>query len=142
MRTTLIANGFASNLVVEYSSLGGRLKAWWNDSPTGTVTIKNFRLGKDKLEAGGYSPSNDPNGPIVYNGLSPTGAGKQLPMCAYVNAAVHEIGHGFFGFSHAFGTGATNDPTSIMDYRSAYRQGAGFNADQQAIIKASIWGGK
>lgn len=127
-------------MVVEESSLSGSIKAWWNNSATATVTIKNFRLGYDRLEAGGYAYLNDPHSMVIYNGLSAEGAGKSVPMWMYVNASVHEIGHGIFGFDHAAGTGFTNDPSSIMDYRSVSRQGAGFNAAQQAIIMGSVWG--
>jgi len=38
------------------------------------------------------------------------------------------------------GAGHTNDPNSIMDYRSAYRRGAGFNAGQKGVINQSVWG--
>lgn len=139
LRSALIANGFSNDLVVERSSISGSLKAWWNNSPTATVTIKNFRLGQDRLEAGGYATLNDPHSMIIYNGLSATGAGTSVAMWMYINATVHEIGHGVFGFDHD-SSGMTSDPSSIMDYRSAYTQGAGFNGAQQVIIMESIWG--
>jgi hypothetical protein len=139
LRSALIANGFSNDLVVERSSISGRLKAWWNNSPTATVTIKNFRLGQDELESGGYSRMNDPHSIIIYNGLSETGAGKSVPMWKYINATLHEIGHALFGFNHD-SRGMTSDPSSIMDYRSAYIQGAGFNKTQQFIIMQSKWG--
>jgi len=139
LKSALIANGFSKDLVVERSSIIGNIKAWWNDSPTATVTIKNFRLGQDRLEAGGYATLNDPHSMIIYNGLSATGANKTIAMWKYINATVHEIGHGLFGFDHD-SSGMTSDPSSIMDYRSTYTQGAGFNGEQKVIIMESIWG--
>ncbi|MBN8650336.1 MAG: hypothetical protein J0L67_02850, partial [Cytophagales bacterium] len=139
LKSALIANGFSNDLVVERSSISGSVKAWWNNSPTATVTIKNFRLGYDELDAGGYSHLNNPNSMIIYNGLSPSGEGKSKSMWKYINVTLHEIGHGIFGFNHD-NNGMTTDPSSIMDYRSSYRQGAGFNGEQQVIIMESIWG--
>lgn len=126
-------------MVVEPSTLSGTLKAWWNNSPTATVTLKDFVLGQDEYEAGGYASLNSPHSMVIYNGLSPRGAGKSIPMWIYINATVHEIGHGMFGFKHDSG-GKTNDASSIMDYRSVYKQGAGFNGTQQVFIMESIWG--
>jgi hypothetical protein len=140
LKKALVANGFSSDLVIEQSSISGIIKAWWNNSPTGTITIKNFRLGQDPLKAAAHSPLNNSGGVTVLNGLSATGAGKSVPMWMYINATIHEIGHGFFGFNHASGTGLTNDSTSIMDYRSAWIQGAGFNGAQQVVVMESKWG--
>jgi hypothetical protein len=139
LRSALIANGFSNDLVVEPSSISGSIKAWWNSSPTATVTIKNFRLGQDRLEAGGYATLNDPHSIIIYNGLSPTGANSSVAMWKYINATVHEIGHGIFGFDHD-SSGMTNDASSIMDYRSAWTRGAGFSGAQQVVIMESKWG--
>ncbi len=102
--------------------------------------MKNFRLGQDEYDAGGYSELNDANSMVIYNYLNTFGLKHVVQTWEYINATIHEIGHGLFGFKHAPKTGYTNDPSSIMDYRSAYRKGAGFNSLQQVIIMESKWG--
>ncbi len=139
LKSNLVANGFNSNLSIEESSIYGNFKAWWNGSPTATVTIKNFQLGRDSYGAGGYAELNNPHSIIIYNELTMRTTGRKVPLWKYVNATIHEVGHGLFGFNHD-SKGKTKDPLSIMDYRSAYNKGAGFNAEQRAIIKKSIWG--
>jgi hypothetical protein len=139
LKEELVKNGFSKDLVVELYSFKGALKAWFNNSPTGTVTIKNFRLGQDRINAGGYATLYDEDSIIVYNGLSMTPSNSVVPTWEYVNATMHEIGHAFFGFYHDK-FGFTNDPSSVMDVRGAYTKGAGFNSGQQNIIKKSIWG--
>ena len=142
LKQRLIDNGFSQNLNVEYWNLGNRIKSWWNNSPTANITIKNFRLGKDPLDASGYSVPGSNEG-VVYNGLSPKGSyqTRSLPTWNYVNASMHELGHAIFKFSHT-AEGFTNDPSSIMDYRSNYlsKKIVNFNKVQQSIIRKSIWG--
>jgi hypothetical protein len=139
LKNALILNGFSSNLNIQESSLLGRLKSWWHDAPTATIDIKNFRLGTDRIGAGGYSRLNDPQSIIVYNELNSQRSGREIPLWMYVNASMHEIGHALFGFNHDH-NGFTDDPSSIMDYRSSYKYGAGFNTAQQNIIINSVWG--
>jgi len=131
LKRALIASGFNERLSIQNNSLIGRIKAILVGSPTASVTIKDFRLGVDRLEAGGYASLNDPNSIVIYNGLS-TSRSAGVPMWAYVNATLHEIGHALFGFSH--------DSVSIMDYQRAYRYGTGFVFWQKQIISQSIWG--
>lgn len=54
LKAALIASGFSKNLIIAESSIIKRLIAWWNDSPTATVTIRNYDLRKkDPIDAGG-----------------------------------------------------------------------------------------
>ncbi|PZX56803.1 RHS repeat-associated protein [Algoriphagus chordae] len=139
LKSTLVQNGFNSKLKIKDESIMGRLKAWWQGSPTATITIKNFNLSRDSFGAGGYARLGDPHSITEYNELSMQPKGRVLDTWKYVNASVHELGHGLFKFDHN-SQGYTEDPNSIMDYRSAYVQGAGFNLSQQSIIRKSIWG--
>jgi hypothetical protein len=137
---SLIANGVTDGLSVESASIQGKLKAFLNGSPTGTLTVKHFKFPGDRLDAGGYAKLNDPNSMIIYTGLSRSGANRKVDQWMYVNGALHETGHGVFGFSHESRTGYTDYSSSIMDYRGVWKQGAGFSPSEQIIIMESKWG--
>ena len=121
------------------------MKAWWVGAPTATVTMRNFTLARDGFvgrKASGYAYRNDPHSIVIYNGLNPNVSSSSTPATwNYVNATIHELGHGLFGFTHT-AKGFTNDPTSIMDYRSNYLRvrNVNFNAAERKIILKSKWG--
>jgi len=131
LKGRLISNGFSNNLSIEKLTLFPYLKAWWNGYPRAKVTIKKFVLGQDSYGAGGYVALNDPYSPVVYTGLSYQNSSAYQPIWKYVNASMHELGHGIFGFEHDE-NGYTNDPNGIMDYRSVHKKkGANFSKDEQ-----------
>ena len=90
-------------------------------------------------DAGGYtsgygSPGN-PLSSIVYWGLSDTSVMFQADISDYVNATLHEMGHGVFGFPDTQGVSS-----SLMDYDYVYTPGQTFNSQQVQTISNSIWG--
>ena len=137
LKSTLVENGFSSSLQIKEYSMTGKLKAWWNKSPTGTITFTNH-YGNMPMDAGGHALLNNPNSVIIYPGLDGRYGQANLDTWLYVNATLHEIGHGFFGFDHD-ASGNTFGPPSVMDYRYAYDQGMGFNLDQRLHVAASAW---
>ena len=110
------------------------VKSWWNGNPTATVTFKDFILGRDELDAGGYAYQNDPHSAIVYKGLSSDpNPNISIPKWLYLNAALHEVGHAVFGFGHPKGN-------SVMWHKTAYKRPVGFNQVQRRIVINSKWG--
>lgn len=101
------------------------------------------RYGDMPSEAGGFATLNNPNSIVIYWGLSGSSiTGQGGTIGDYVNATLHEIGHGFLGFGHdAMGnaTGISSSAPSVMDYRYVY-QGIGFNSQELKVISGSIWG--
>ncbi|HEY9047594.1 MAG TPA: RHS repeat-associated core domain-containing protein [Ohtaekwangia sp.] len=139
LQQKLVENGFNPNVQVKQYSMSDRLSAWWNNSPTATISISNYHTG-DPIDAGAFSHLNDPNSIIIYNGLNPLSIRAVVATWAYVNTTLHEIGHAFFGFTHDAEGNTTGDPT-VMDYDYQYAQGMGFNLrEKEQVANNSIWG--
>jgi hypothetical protein len=141
LKERLIQNGFNSNLQIKNISEGNSLVDWWYDVPTATVNIVNPSISRGgHANAGGHSRLGS-NSAILYNGLNINGRNRSFPTWMYVNAAMHELGHGIFGFDHDK-NGFTDDPNSIMDYRSGLYKNkiVNFSIKEQLKIRSSIWG--
>lgn len=140
LRSTLVDNGFSQALAVEEYSMLNRTLSALSGSPTAIVTITSYYDGME-WDAGGYSHRNDPLSMVVYSNLDATSLKNNVyPIWMYVNATLHEIGHGLFGFHHTKGDGYVAGPPSVMDYRYTWVQGTGFNLDQRLAVAASKWG--
>jgi len=95
LQKKLVENGFNPKVQVKQYSMSDRISAWWNNSPTATISISNYHTG-DPIDAGAFSLHNNPNSIIIFNGLDPLSIRAEVATWAYVNATLHEIGHAFF----------------------------------------------
>ena len=146
IKERLVENGAHPDTKVVYSSDYGYFESisdsWGNKykkNQSGTVTIKNFTLGKDRIDAGGYAELGSHKA-VVYKGLSPFGEkGNTIPMYKYVNAVLHELGHAIYSFNHDE-NGDTESGVGLMDYKHTYTKGANFDQYQQKIISMLAYG--
>jgi hypothetical protein len=140
LRENLISNGVSENLIVKDIEDKGFLEGmsnWWNDVPTASLLIKKYNIISDgHPEKGGYATRNDPNSPVIFTGLNPNSLNLSLPEAEYVEAAMHELGHGIWGFYHDR-NGNAPDPNSLMDYRYS---GLNYSEDEKKQIRESQWG--
>src|SRR5690606_33537401 len=95
LTSALIANGFNRSVQVKEYSFTEEFKAWWNNSPTGLVSFRYARP-DDPGDAGGVANLNQTNSIVVFPGLNGIYQQGSIPIWAYVNATLHEIGHAFF----------------------------------------------
>ena len=98
------------------------------------LKIKDFTLGQDHYEAGGYSKLGS-HSAVLYTGLHPAGDKERapLPTTIYVNAALHELGHAIYSFDHDE-KGNTNSGEGLMDYDHVFDTDAKFDRVQREVI--------
>jgi len=139
LKNVLVSNGFSTKTEVTKYSDWKAIKAFFNGTPTATVSVRGFYSKGAPLDVGvlGYAYPGS-NYAVSYGGGRILGNNIGLNYTRLANVSVHELGHAIFSFDHV---------SSGLMY---WKYGSGdlfgtvnpfiFEQEQLNIVKKSMWG--
>jgi len=134
LKKSLVKNGFNPNInvVIENSFGYENIKAFFNNQKKFNLQFRTFSRGdRVNVGTGGFAELNSSSA-VIYKGLNPSNPKKTVSLSKYIDATLHELGHGMFGFEH------NTDPNNRMF--PYLKKDQKFNELQLNIIRNSIWG--